>query len=69
MLVYLDEAYEQRVCDAGMATVHDLREAIMEGEVLRVRPKVMTFAAMGGDAPSSPERKARADRFSPDWYL
>ena len=52
MLVYLDEVYERRVCEGRMATVHDLREAIMEGAVQRVRPKMMTVAAiMGGLLP------------------
>ena len=48
MLVYLDEAYERRVREARMATVDDLREAIMEGAVQRVRPKMMTVAAIIG---------------------
>ena len=49
MLVYLDEAYERRVREGRMTTVQDLREAIMEGAVQRVRPKMMTVAAiMGG---------------------
>ncbi|MFO0700572.1 MAG: CusA/CzcA family heavy metal efflux RND transporter, partial [Nitrospira sp.] len=52
MLVYLDEAYERRVREGRMATVHDLHEAIMEGAVQRVRPKMMTVAAiMGGLLP------------------
>jgi copper/silver efflux system protein len=52
MLVYLDEAYEQRVREGRMASVHDVREAVMEGAVQRVRPKVMTVAAiMGGLLP------------------
>lgn len=52
MLVYLDEAYERRVRERRMATVHDLRDAIMEGAVQRVRPKIMTVAAiMGGLLP------------------
>jgi Cu(I)/Ag(I) efflux system membrane protein CusA/SilA len=52
MLVYLDEAYERRVREGRMTTVHDLREAIMEGAVQRVRPKMMTVAAiMGGLLP------------------
>ena len=52
MLVYLDEAYERRVREGHMATAHDLREAIMEGAVQRVRPKMMTVAAiMGGLLP------------------
>jgi Cu(I)/Ag(I) efflux system membrane protein CusA/SilA len=52
MLVYLDEAYERRVREGRMTTVLDLREAIMEGAVQRVRPKMMTVAAiMGGLLP------------------
>jgi Cu(I)/Ag(I) efflux system membrane protein CusA/SilA len=52
MLVYLDEAYERRVREGRMTTVQDLREAIMEGAVQRVRPKMMTVAAiMGGLLP------------------
>ncbi len=52
MLVYLDEAYERRVREGRMATAQDLREAIMEGAVQRVRPKMMTVAAiMGGLLP------------------
>ena len=52
MLVYLDEVYERRVREGRMTTVHDLREAIMEGAVQRVRPKMMTVAAiMGGLLP------------------
>ena len=52
MLVYLDEVYERRVREGRMATAHDLRDAIMEGAVQRVRPKMMTVAAiMGGLLP------------------
>ena len=52
MLVYLDEAYERRVREGRMATAQDLREAIVEGAVQRVRPKIMTVAAiMGGLLP------------------
>jgi Cu(I)/Ag(I) efflux system membrane protein CusA/SilA len=52
MLVYLDEAYERRVREGRMATAQDLREAIIEGAVQRVRPKMMTVAAiMGGLLP------------------
>ena len=52
MLVYLDEAYERRVREGRMTTVQDLREAIVEGAVQRVRPKMMTVAAiMGGLLP------------------
>ena len=48
MLVYLDEAYERRVREGRMATAQDLRDAIMEGAVQRVRPKMMTVAAIIG---------------------
>ncbi|BFU92451.1 MAG: Cation efflux system protein CzcA [Nitrospira sp.] len=52
MLVYLDEAYERLVREGRMATTQDLRDAIMEGAVQRVRPKMMTVAAiMGGLLP------------------
>jgi copper/silver efflux system protein len=52
MLVYLDEAYERRVREGRMETAQDLREALMEGAVQRVRPKMMTVAAiMGGLLP------------------
>jgi copper/silver efflux system protein len=52
MLVYLDEAYERRVREGRMTTAQDLREAIIEGAVQRVRPKMMTVAAiMGGLLP------------------
>jgi len=52
MLVYLDEAYERRIREGRMVTAHDLHDAIMEGAVQRVRPKMMTVAAiMGGLLP------------------
>jgi Cu(I)/Ag(I) efflux system membrane protein CusA/SilA len=52
MLVYLDEAFERRVREGRMTTVQDLYEAILEGAVQRVRPKMMTVAAiMGGLLP------------------
>ena len=52
MLVYLDEAYERRVREGRMTTAQDLREAVLEGAVQRVRPKMMTVAAiMGGLLP------------------
>ncbi|MGE0470584.1 MAG: efflux RND transporter permease subunit [Nitrospira sp.] len=52
MLVYLDEVYERRGREGRMATVQDLRDAIIEGAVQRVRPKMMTVAAiMGGLLP------------------
>jgi Cu(I)/Ag(I) efflux system membrane protein CusA/SilA len=52
MLVYLDEAYERRAREGRMATAQDLHEAILEGAAQRVRPVMMTVAAiMGGLLP------------------
>ncbi|MBX3308615.1 MAG: efflux RND transporter permease subunit, partial [Nitrospira sp.] len=48
MLVYLDDAYERRVREGQMTTAQALRESIMEGAVQRVRPKMMTVAAIIG---------------------
>jgi Cu(I)/Ag(I) efflux system membrane protein CusA/SilA len=45
MIVYLDEAYEERKSKGLMRTVGDLRDAIMHGAVQRVRPKMMTVLA------------------------
>jgi Cu(I)/Ag(I) efflux system membrane protein CusA/SilA len=48
MLVYLDEAYERRTREGRMATAKDLRDAILEGAAQRVRPVMMTVAAIIG---------------------
>ncbi len=44
MLLYLDLAYEERREKGLMHSMADLKEAIIEGAVKRVRPKVMTVA-------------------------
>jgi Cu(I)/Ag(I) efflux system membrane protein CusA/SilA len=44
MLVYLDETFERRKTKGLMHTTGDLRAAIIEGAVDRVRPKLMTVA-------------------------
>jgi Cu(I)/Ag(I) efflux system membrane protein CusA/SilA len=44
MLVYLDEACRGKREQGGMATPEDLRAAVIEGAVERVRPKLMTVA-------------------------
>jgi Cu(I)/Ag(I) efflux system membrane protein CusA/SilA len=46
MLLYLELAYEQRKKAGQMRTMTDLREAIEDGAVKRLRPKVMTVAVM-----------------------
>jgi Cu(I)/Ag(I) efflux system membrane protein CusA/SilA len=52
MLIYLDEAYEQRAAAGQMRTASDLAAAVSEGAVGRLRPKIMTVVAiMAGLAP------------------
>jgi copper/silver efflux system protein len=46
MIIYLDEAYRARLAQTGGMTLSDLYEAIMEGAVERVRPKMMTVSAI-----------------------
>jgi Cu(I)/Ag(I) efflux system membrane protein CusA/SilA len=46
MLLYLDLAYEAARREGRMRSPADLREAILEGAVKRLRPKVMTVAVM-----------------------
>jgi Cu(I)/Ag(I) efflux system membrane protein CusA/SilA len=42
MLAYLDEVYERRKREGRLRTITELYDAIIEGAVLRVRPKLMT---------------------------
>jgi len=46
MLLYLDLAYESRRKAGLLKSYNDLREAIVHGAALRVRPKVMTVGCM-----------------------
>ncbi|HET8729314.1 MAG TPA: efflux RND transporter permease subunit [Alphaproteobacteria bacterium] len=46
MLIYLDNAIAERRREGRFASLEDLRDAIMEGAVLRVRPKAMTVAVI-----------------------
>ncbi len=46
MLLYLDLAYEEYRARGQMRSAKDLRDAIEEGAVKRLRPKVMTAAVM-----------------------
>jgi Cu(I)/Ag(I) efflux system membrane protein CusA/SilA len=45
MLLYLNRAWQSRV-DVGQSSEQDLLAAIVEGAVLRVRPKAMTVAVI-----------------------
>jgi Cu(I)/Ag(I) efflux system membrane protein CusA/SilA len=46
MVIYLEEAVRRKTASAGVLTVEGLREAVMEGALLRLRPKVMTVATV-----------------------
>jgi Cu(I)/Ag(I) efflux system membrane protein CusA/SilA len=46
MLLYLDLAYEKAKKDGRLRNLEELREAILEGAVKRLRPKFMTVATM-----------------------
>ncbi len=45
MIVYLDEAYKRRKLEGKMNNLSDLYDAVMEGAVQRLRPKLMTVGA------------------------
>jgi Cu(I)/Ag(I) efflux system membrane protein CusA/SilA len=45
-LVYLDQAVRERAAHGNLHTVADLRAAIIDGAVLRVRPKAMTVTVI-----------------------
>jgi len=62
MIVYLDQVYERRVREGKMSNARDLYEAIIEGAVTRVRPKMMTvMAIMAGLLPIMWSHGAGAD--------
>ena len=46
MLVYLDSAIREREARGALLTTADLRDAIIDGAVLRVRPKAMTVVVI-----------------------
>ena len=46
MLLYLDHAWEKFRGSGRMNTMGDLQEAVIEGAVQRIRPKVMTICAI-----------------------
>ena len=47
MLLYLDLAYEQARREGRLRSLAELHQAILNGAVKRIRPKVMTVAAIG----------------------
>jgi AcrB/AcrD/AcrF family len=46
MLLYLDQAWEKFVTQGRMRSLSDLYEAVKEGAVQRIRPKIMTVSAI-----------------------
>src|SRR6266699_3893928 len=46
MLLYLDHAWDKSRAAGRMTSISDLREAVVEGAVQRIRPKVMTICAI-----------------------
>ena len=46
MLLYLENAKKQREQHGELKTIHDLKEVIFDGAVMRVRPKAMTAAVI-----------------------
>ena len=46
MVIYLEEAVRRKVAVTGALTIERLHEAVMEGALLRLRPKVMTVATV-----------------------
>ena len=46
MVIYLEEAVRRKMASGGELTIDKLHEAVMEGALLRLRPKVMTVATV-----------------------
>lgn len=46
MVIYLEEAVRRKIAETGPLTKSTLREAVIEGALLRLRPKVMTVATV-----------------------
>src|SRR5213078_3824876 len=46
MVIYLEEAVERKKSASGKLTRQGLHDAVMEGALLRLRPKVMTVATV-----------------------
>jgi Cu(I)/Ag(I) efflux system membrane protein CusA/SilA len=52
MLLYLNQAWQRRCASVAAPTAQDLHEAIVEGALLRLRPKLMTvFTLLAGLLP------------------
>jgi copper/silver efflux system protein len=66
MVVYLQEALDQRMAQAGPLTPEDIETATINGAVLRLRPKLMTvFAVIGSLGPLLWETGISSDVMKP----
>src|ERR1051326_1727760 len=46
MVIYLEEAVVRKIANAGLLTVEGFHDAVIEGALLRLRPKIMTVATV-----------------------
>ena len=46
MVIYLEEAVARKITQVGTLTLETLKDAVMEGALLRLRPKVMTVSTV-----------------------
>src|SRR5213595_1079684 len=46
MVIYLDEALQRKIATTSRLTTRDLHDAVVEGALLRLRPKVMTVSTV-----------------------
>ena len=46
MVIYLEEAVQRKIAEVGVLTRKTLTEAVTEGALLRLRPKVMTVSTV-----------------------
>ena len=66
MVVYLQEALDHRMAQAGPMTPEDIEAATIDGAVLRLRPKLMTvFAVIGSLGPLLWETGISSDVMKP----
>jgi Cu(I)/Ag(I) efflux system membrane protein CusA/SilA len=46
MVIYLDEALQRKIAEVGRLTRGDLHDAVVDGALLRLRPKIMTVSTV-----------------------
>ncbi len=66
MVIYLEEAVERKRVAMGALTVQGLLEAVMEGALLRLRPKIMIVSTVvAGLLPIMWSRRTGAEVMKP----